>query len=635
MIEVETFTEVMKKHWEEELGNVPSSALKNVWRQLCNTFNNHIESHESSNRRDEWTVLQPPTGTGKSQGTAVYCSMLSSLPEEKHPGVLIVTRQKADADQMAKTINQLSGKKVAVAYHSDTKKEISLTEVSEWPVLVITHRAYELAMDYLGQDGSIQQTWEFFHDWQLLDRKLVVIDEALDIIEHSQAGLEGLRQTMGAIPQKLRNRFPQEIVVMEKVIKVLERFDDKTNSLKEHFIENDFMKDKLNIDLTELRKAMHSEVRYDRQVGRNDNHEQRRLRNIHDTRLRSLNIILRSWVYYGRYDASHTFNTARLLVPDGIKGAVVLDATASSNVLYDLFDNAIVVTPPPPARSYRNVTLHVSRGHKVGKRYMRNNAKKVTSELISELSPLLEGKKSFICTHKDLEPLLLSYKVDSELMIGHWGAVDGSNKWKDCDTAVIFGLPYRPDVWTANVFMALQGIQSSEWFNNEGEREWGKHKDIRKALKHGQIITSIVQAINRVRCRKVVDGDGNCQLTDVYILLPDNTLADEIIEGIKKEMPDIKLKDWKFSGAKSRVKRSKYQEAFIKYIQSVDIGRYSSSKIKGTLGFSQRTLERLIAATKDKASDISKAMEEVNCRFMSEGKGRGKRSFFVKEWIPT
>ena len=74
---------------------------------------------------------------------------------------------------------------------------------------------------------------------------------------------------------------------------------------------------------------MRKEIRYDQQLGKNDNLEQQRLRELHDSRIKDLNNIVKSWVYYAHTEYQPTLNTARLLVPDNIQGAVVLDATAS------------------------------------------------------------------------------------------------------------------------------------------------------------------------------------------------------------------------------------------------------------------------------------------------------------------
>ena len=634
MIDSREFTNEMEKYWSEKLGNVPSEALRKVWFQLAKVFGRYAigQSH-----RDEWTLLQPPTGSGKTQGTIVYCSMLPKVTGDSHPGVLIVTRLKTDADQISDQINGLSGNKdEAFAYHSDTKDKLKITDLKNYPVLVITHRAYELALDLLGQDGSIQQTWPYFYDWKDGNRRLVVIDEALDIVEHSQAALEGLRVTQGVITQSIRERFTKEVQCLNEVIDILDSYEKRTRKekIKEHRVLESLIRDEIAPNFTGLRRAMREEIRYDLQSGKNDNLEQQRLRELHDSRIRDLNNIIKSWVYYAHTEYQPTLNTARLLVPDNIQGAVVLDATASSNVLYELFPPADVITPPPGSRNYQNVTLHISRGHKLGKRSMRNKAKELSRELIGELNEKLgEDRKVFICTHKDVEPVLDSYEPKFELKTGHWGAVDGSNEYRDCDTAVIFGIPYRPNTWSANVFMALKGPQSTEWLQESDKRSWKRHEDIRKSLKNGQIITSIIQAVNRVRCRKVTDPEGNCPDTDVYLMLPDDAIAKEILDGIKREMPGIKTRDWSFSSAKRQVKRSNHESALSKFIMNMNIGRQAISTVKRILGMSSTTCETQIKKMKDENSDLYKAMTKVGAKYISEGPGKGRRAFIVKEWI--
>ena len=631
MIDPREFTNEMEKYWSRKLGNVPSEALRKVWFQQAKVFGRYAIG---ITHRDEWTVLQPPTGSGKTQGTIVYCSMLPKVAGDSHPGVLIVTRLKTDADQIAEQINALSEEKQAVAYHSGTKDRLKITDLKKHPVLVITHRAYELALDLLGQDGRIQQTWSFFYDWKDKNRRLVVIDEALDIVEHSQAALEGLRQTEATLSQSIRKRFPVEVQCLNEVVDILDSYEKRTRKekVKEHRILESLIKEGTVPDFTALRQVMREEIRYDQLLCKTDNLEQQRLRELHDSRIRDLNNIIKSWIYYAHTEYQPTLNTARLLVPDNVQGAVVLDATASSNVLYDLFKPAEVISPPPGSRNYQNVTLHVSRGHKVGKRFMKNKAKELSRELIGELNERLgENRKVFICTHKDVEPVLDSYEPRFNLMTGHWGAVDGSNDYRDCDTAVIFGLPYRPNTWSANVFMALEGPQATEWLQESDKRSWKGYEDIRKSLKNGQIITSIIQAINRVRCRKVTDPEGNCPDTDIYLMLPDDGIAEEILEGIKKEMPWIKTREWNFSSAKRQVKRSNHESALSKFIINMNIGRQAISIVKKTLGMSSTTCETLIKKMRDERSDLYKAMTKVGAKYISEGPA--KRAFIVKEWM--
>lgn len=112
IIQPQDFVKEMEAHWTNNLKNTSSSALRQVWDTLASTFGFHIAMHgcETEDSKKTWTVLQPECGTGKTQGAVVFCKMLSELPKEEHPGVLIVTRLTDDCDSIAEQINQLSDK---------------------------------------------------------------------------------------------------------------------------------------------------------------------------------------------------------------------------------------------------------------------------------------------------------------------------------------------------------------------------------------------------------------------------------------------------------------------------------------------------------------------------------------------
>ena len=149
----------------------------------------------------------------------------------------------------------------------------------------------------------------------------------------------------------------------------------------------------------------------------------------------------------------------------------------------------------------------------------------------------------------------------------------------ECDTVVIFGLPYLPKTWAANVFMALQGSQPTEWLQDENSRRFRRHDDIRQALEWGQISTNVIQAINRVRCRRTIDDLGNCEPTDVFILLPKDKLADVLVRDIKAMMPGITIKsDWDYKPQKSKGRASNHEKALIKFIENMNAGRYAPTE---------------------------------------------------------
>jgi len=638
-IDPNSFVQEMEEHWINRLGNVSSDPLRKTWSQIAEAFNKNIMSHFNNNERTKWQVICPPTGSGKSQSAMLYCALLSKLNDEDHPGVLIVTRLTADCDSMAEQINRHGERETAVAFHSK-QTDIKMSELSTFPVVIITHRAYEQALDYLGAGAGIADTWSLFHDYHVKGnrRKLVIIDEALDVIEHSQVNLDGLRSTYGAISSKVRKDFPEEVKAVESVIDLLEKFQERKGRHSDILL-----KDKptdLEIpgvspedywpDLTEFRKSFRRHF--------NDMYVLKKkgaleaIRQKHDNRLRSLHAIFRSWIYHSKIEGRNTINTARLLVPENVKGAVIMDATASSNVVYEVFDNAEVIQPPKGTRKYDNVTLHVSRGHKVGKRYMNDHAKKLCKDLIGELDGILKpDQKCLIVTHKGTEPFLSSFAPKFTMETTHWGKTTGSNEWQDFDTVVIFGIPYRPPTWPINTFFACQGPQSTRWLQDPDYREFKNHKDIKAALTNGQYVVDIVQAINRFRSRRTIDSDGNCPEADVRILTPNNDVGNEIINGIKTNMPGIKDRNWPYKGQTRKVRRSNHELALVKFLEGMEKDDvFSVNHIRNVIGTSPRNMTKITKKVKEPESLLGRSMERLNVKYEVQRHGRTQRAYFSK-----
>jgi hypothetical protein len=630
-VEPTLFVVSMSQHWSENLNNVVSPALQAVWRQMAVTFNRQIESH-SQGRRELWQVLQPATGTGKSQGLAVYCSMLS---KDDHPGVLIVTRLKAQADELAGTINRLSGETVATAYHTDNR--IPVSELETFPVLVITHKAYENGLDAISRGDPKASSWKRYHQWGSGKRRLVVIDEALDIVEEAQISMDQIRLLKGNVPFEVAQRFPHEMEVishMERVLLTLaQREERQDRPSKECLIKSGDVDLPEQTDFTELRKALKG-YRFDHRLLRySDPVQNRRLLDGFDILLRSIQSTLERWHWYAKKMNDHTLNTARLIIPEDVSGAVILDATASSNLVYQLFEERVVLVPvPEKARSYGNVTIHVSKGHAVGKTSLSKRAKDEAARLVKNLQTELgNDRRVFVCTHRDVEPHLVALETGfASFEVGHWGAIDGRNDWQQCDTAVIFGIPYRDKTWSANTYMAVRGPQSTEWLNDEGQRHFGPYPDIRHSLEVGQLVVSIVQAINRVRCRRVVDEEGNCLPTDVYVLLPEDKTGKAILDGICREMPGVVVSDWTYKDVRRKVRRSNLEEALIRYSKSLRQGKVAMQEIGKALSIPQGTMKWLQGRLKDQTSQLVQQLSTLGVSYEVTGVGRGARSYLVR-----
>lgn len=109
------YARAMTAHWQDALGNVPSPALTALWETMAKTFNAAVESDGT-----RWSVLQPPTGTGKTQGLSVYAALMAKANHgsEQRNGILIVTRMIEQADELKEAIDRLAGFECAVVSNS-------------------------------------------------------------------------------------------------------------------------------------------------------------------------------------------------------------------------------------------------------------------------------------------------------------------------------------------------------------------------------------------------------------------------------------------------------------------------------------------------------------------------------------
>lgn len=192
-VDIEKFSDVMSDRWVNVLNNATSPALEGAWARMAEVFNQHILDKNNK----PWSFLTLPTGTGKTQGLAMYCSMFD---RNTHPGILIVTNFVKEAESLAKLINELSNDpNLARAKYCKTSKSTSDTndaptlDVYDTPVLIVTHVAYQNAMDAMSKKDFLKFKWDKINNWKGGERKLTVVDESIDIVKSVQITLEQLR----------------------------------------------------------------------------------------------------------------------------------------------------------------------------------------------------------------------------------------------------------------------------------------------------------------------------------------------------------------------------------------------------------------------------------------------------------
>jgi len=629
------FAKAMGSHWCDRLGNVVSPSLMALWETMAQTFNGAMTGKDH-----RWAVLQPPTGTGKTQGLSLFSAMTANANREGdvRRGILIVTRLIEQADELKASIDQMAGFECAVTKHSDNN--ITSAQMRKSDVLIVTHAAYVMALDALREQDDSR--WSDLIEWEHGKRSLTVIDEALDnVIEAHQINADDIRRVLAYVTPELRSEFTSSTNALDMIISLLEQVavivqaseDDEMRGSRIIWrgIVDGREEFPAGLSTLPLRKAM-AGLKYDHKALQKESPQERqRIASLVDGTLKDVEAILSKWSYYAKKGLEHTFNASQFLIPDDLPGPVVLDATASQNFLWELLEERADIKPiPPNTRNYRNVTLHVARASGVGKTAMLKDGKNRIPRLLAELETLGSIRKVFLCLHKGNEHIPLQYSsLFEQLSVGHWGAIDGRNDWKDCDTVVIFGLPYRDHIWATNTFFAIKGLQGDGWLRNP---QWKSYADVREELQAKQITVSVVQAINRIQCRKVIDDQGNCPPSDVFIVLPQGFRGDRYLDAIKQEMPGIGTKGWEFSldGAEVTVRKGSSHEALLTYMTNAPAGETPLSSVRQELELKPEGFKSLKAALKDNGHPLTAQLKGIGVTLITSGYGRGSKSYLLK-----
>ena len=245
-------------------------------------------------------------------------------------------------------------------------------------------------------------------------------------------------------------------------------------------------------------------------------------------------------------------------------------------------------------------------------------------ELIANLSRHLgSDRETLIVTHKEAEPVFAKFETPFKRHTSHWGALDGSNEWRDCDSLCIASLPRRPDSWATSSYFAITGDVDEGFLGEAGDAT-------RRAVQIGQVVSDVAQAIGRTRCRAVVDGDGNCHRVDVFLFLPDSTEGATISRQLVDYFHGCQVIEFSYEGkaTRSKVRVSRVEEAFSVCLRGLPKGTTTAKEIRLSAfkGCSPKSWERLAAQLVDATSKLHLEMVGLGIAFMAGGRG-GKATF--------
>lgn len=531
----------------ERWKNIVTSELQETWRINCLALNNAI------NDKDEVIkyVVSAPTGSAKTQNLITYCTM---LPEEIT--ALISTNLTDEADKIAKQINEESGKEIAYSHHS--KKEglttqESLDEAIKSPIVIVTHEFYK--RNYMG--GA---------NWDKLgaDRDLLVIDEALDTMREISVSNASIEQaiaffTSSKIREKYKSNefYKKEIKMLKDDLAFLN--DSKSGTTLTHSDTYTYMSGTskalslkwskyrkfawiLGIDifgegLSDDTKRFRKTIKYNHILtGIDDAQADIIIENNLIETITNLNKMLeKRQTYITANLGKKSFNRVEDMMFK--KSLVCFDATADTNDVYSLrakyYTDILMIPKIEGVRDYSNVNIHIAKT-KTGK---ENIDIEVANSVLQSVTL---GEKTLIVTQLKNETYFkeIAKSVYSEKIIdvAHWGAITGLNDWKDFDTCIIVGLNHKPRSY-AQSRVIINTLNEEMAFGD-------KQNTLNSSMESSAILSEIIQAINRIRIRKVIDSSGGCEEANIYITVPKNDTS-FYKKAIQAQMPSINITDWK------------------------------------------------------------------------------------------
>lgn len=620
-VEANVALAAMTRLWRS-FGNEVSGPLLSTWRTMCDALNDAGHSKGTG-----WTALAMPTGSGKTQFAAQYCALLplSALPNDtlataSHPGVLFVTRFVEEAEKFADQVNRLAGRKIAAAYYSGSA--VSLGLARNFPVLAITHKACEQHQLSSKVDAHGESVWDNLIRWHHGRRSKVIIDEVPNFITSAQINSHWLATTLGAL-KYLPDADPKLYFELDLLLTSITNPDAprKSRQLEFELIEN--------INTRKIRE--HLDAVEDHALTIECGNETTSLRKVCHSTLSALEATYANgWAWVSYRGRVVQINSAALhpSLRDG--SGVILDGTAALQPGYSMLSPpAKVICAPANVRSYENVTLYVARGHKAGKDYLTKNAAKLWPEYRAAVEAVIPNAENvLVACHKgfreavDVAPL-------PPFSFAHYGDIDGKNNWDSHEAILLLGLNYLEASTYPNVAQAILGPQKTEWLQTSELRRIGTHEDIVAALQRAHLAVSLVQAINRVRCRKPIDSAGRCRATSVFVALPSGPEGDAVLAAIKDSMPGIKVTGWDVKAAKRKKRTIPTSEALVDFFTTAPSGLYTKAQVRAATRAAPSSLDRVIRRLGCSGSPEGRQLDALAVSYVQQY-GKGAESYFLK-----
>jgi hypothetical protein len=540
VIEPKIFTEAMKARWLA-WNPVVSPELSRVWTRFFKIFNEQAFHADGSPR----PVIPAELGAGKTTAAKIWCA---HQPYESHPGVLVVVRLIEQAEEFAADVNAWSGMPMmAFAYHSGLSDaaKANLDALAQYPVLVICHRGYGLALDPLSL-VDYSGRFDAVHRYRGKRRALCIVDEALEQVHEARLSRSHVAEARAKIPVVLVKKHLGALDVLESVERALILAPDD----EEHAITADDLLARVRVGTPEADArlvALWGDLKTSNRI-RPDN---------------------RAFVREALEAVRHHLAAPRWTAPGGIHGPeaaamiggklllppeaalVVLDATGRLNTVYKTSPMYQVVNDLERVRRYDNLTVRVHRTKGTGLVAMKRRGEEIARQMLDMVTMHYGDRASerrvLVVTDlgsEDIVRAAWACAPFAQVDVAHWYALDGRNEWADFDTLVALTLPYGSPSFDLTTYLLTHNTHLLDT----------DPADVR-AVRERRMAALIAQAIGRVEVRRMTSEDGACDPADVWLRMPNwdrvvNT--DTVLGHLREELIGVRVEDVESTARKVR-----------------------------------------------------------------------------------
>lgn len=574
--------------------NIVTDKLKETWKQNCLVFNNVIAKKDEAIKY----VVSAPTGSAKTENTITYCSMLPSNIK-----VLISTNLTSEADRLANDINNESNDNRAIAFHS--KNDYTVEDVIDKQVLIVSHEFYKI-------NYSFTEKWEKL----IKDRDLMVIDEKLDIFQEMTVHEADINMTLNFFSSLFRKKPYSENKYFYKCLTFL--YHDYDNLVNQNngtviYSQNKFFTltsngQKMNIPSIHVHKYFtflsflenyNFHFNYYLTGIKDSNRDEIIKRKIINT-LETLNSMYNRLTYTTANQGEYSYH--RVINRLSESSFVCFDATSDVNKTYSFrsqYHNDLINIPRVNGvRDYSSVNLYYSN--------TPTGSSSVDSTLINSLlANIAFGNKTLIITHKSnkelVEEIVKQKYFNHTIEIAHWNALTGLNKWQDFDTCVVIGLNHKPVSYYQNRLLVN---------SNEAIAFGQMQQSLYDEIKITDFVAEIIQAINRLRIRKVTTLNGGCDSANIYLTLPSINTA-HYIQLIQSHMPNIQVHAWNLP--QGTTASTNYKSQVVSYLlKSMNSGdRILLNEPRDQLGINVETYKDVVGRSTRKKEDFKKYLNSL------------------------